>query len=504
MVMNLSISGNRKLSLWNFISFEPLYVLIPNIFIIRPIRIILNYYVKPAKFLVIILPRNIWNKVRRNETICCLIGFGIGVGCCILYRLISNFLAPSSSSTTSISNNTLSSLSNNIRDAKTLQMGQEHSSLSSNGNEITVTYTKRPRSSTTLKRTTPDRTNTRIANDKCHYQQYSNDSDREPLLGLPIDKHHISIPNKNYPTSQLSDEMTWSEISSSIGTSVLLQESYHSNSLTGDSGVDCHEISTIKSFRNQQHNHDITPITNPIIDNDYDENESLINHSTNGTNTLLYSESRKYDSDTALSRGVILQDTQTVTESHVQCCMSTEKGLERALEQTSRFYSDLEHIATDLNTLSKKYSQSQTSVSPSISKYYNQPIHNTIDALDWDWNDFHSSPLVHSPKNRQKKQHQQYTSSSLSRLNNHKYKVRRRLTNIHKQTDYNESDLEIRTSISYDCTSSPLRRKPSSVYFDSTDNTSGDENFGDETLQIPSPSSVLTSSRTTERFSISK
>jgi len=53
--------------------------------------------------------------VRRNETICCLIGFGIGVGCCILYRLISNFLAPSSS-TTSISNNTLSSLSNNKRD----------------------------------------------------------------------------------------------------------------------------------------------------------------------------------------------------------------------------------------------------------------------------------------------------------------------------------------------------------------------------------------------------
>lgn len=56
--------------------------------------------------------------VRRNETICCLIGFGIGVGCCILYRLISNFLAPSSSSssTTSISSNTLSSLSNKKRD----------------------------------------------------------------------------------------------------------------------------------------------------------------------------------------------------------------------------------------------------------------------------------------------------------------------------------------------------------------------------------------------------
>ena len=56
--------------------------------------------------------------VRRNETICCLIGFGIGVGCCILYRLISNFLSPSSSST-SISNNTLSSLSNNKRDVST-------------------------------------------------------------------------------------------------------------------------------------------------------------------------------------------------------------------------------------------------------------------------------------------------------------------------------------------------------------------------------------------------
>jgi hypothetical protein len=43
--------------------------------------------------------------VRRNETICCLIGFGIGVGCCILYRLISNFLTPPS---TSLSNNTIS------------------------------------------------------------------------------------------------------------------------------------------------------------------------------------------------------------------------------------------------------------------------------------------------------------------------------------------------------------------------------------------------------------
>ena len=32
--------------------------------------------------------------VRRNETICCLIGFGIGIGCCLLYRIISNLLNP--------------------------------------------------------------------------------------------------------------------------------------------------------------------------------------------------------------------------------------------------------------------------------------------------------------------------------------------------------------------------------------------------------------------------
>jgi hypothetical protein len=204
--------------------------------------------------------------------------------------------------------------------------------------------------------------------------------------------------------------------------------------------------------------------------------------------------------------------------------MSTEKGLERALEQTSRFYSDLEHIATDLNSLSKRYSQSQTSISPSISKYYhqhNRPVLNTIDALDWDWNDVNSPPLIQSPKSLQKKQH---SFSSLPRLNNNinntKSKVRRKLNNIKNQTDYNESDLEIRSSRSYDCTSSPLRRSkritkfnkiqnfgflgPSSVYFDSTDNTSGDENFGDETLQIPSSPSVLTSSRTTEFTSTSK
>jgi hypothetical protein len=276
--------------------------------------------------------------VRRNETICCLIGFGIGVGCCILYRLISNFLAPSSS-TTSISNNSLSSLSNNKSDvssnchlpllmklkhvdikvnkqflffaqAKTSLMGQDHSSFSSNGNEITVTYTKRPRSSTTLKHKTPELLNT-TANNKYHSQQYATHSDREPLLGLPIDKHHDYVPNKNLAKSHLSDEMTWSEISSSLGTVGLLQDSYHSNSLTGDSGVDCQDISTIKSSRNHQPLHDTTTTsTIPILDDDDDENESFMNYSTNGTNTLLYSGPRKYDSDTALSRGVLLHDTR--------------------------------------------------------------------------------------------------------------------------------------------------------------------------------------------------
>jgi len=150
--------------------------------------------------------------------------------------------------------------------------------------------------------------------------------------------------------------------------------------------------------------------------------------------------------------------------------MSTEKGLERALEQTSRFYSDLEHIATDLNTLSKRYSQSQTSISPSISKYYHQHNRsglNTIDALDWDWNDVHSPPLIQSPKNFHRKERQQCSSSSLPRLNNNnnKNKVRRKLTNTNNQTDYNESDLEIRTSYSYDCTNSPLRRSKKIINF---------------------------------------
>ena len=49
--------------------------------------------------------------------------------------------------------------------------------------------------------------------------------------------------------STISDEMTWSEMSSSLSTFNLLQDSYHSNSLTGDSGVDCPEI----PIRTHQH-----------------------------------------------------------------------------------------------------------------------------------------------------------------------------------------------------------------------------------------------------------
>ena len=62
MIMNSTVADPRKCSLWTMLTSEPLYVLIPNLFLIRPIRFLLNYYVKPAKFLVIVLPRNIWRK----------------------------------------------------------------------------------------------------------------------------------------------------------------------------------------------------------------------------------------------------------------------------------------------------------------------------------------------------------------------------------------------------------------------------------------------------------
>ncbi len=62
-----TVDDNRKFSLWNILPSEPFYILIPNIFIIRPIRFLFNYYIKPAKFLVIILPRNIWQKGNTSQ-----------------------------------------------------------------------------------------------------------------------------------------------------------------------------------------------------------------------------------------------------------------------------------------------------------------------------------------------------------------------------------------------------------------------------------------------------
>lgn len=264
------------------------------------------------------------SNVRRNETICCLIGFGIGIGCCILYRILTNYFTPISH---------VKSTKHSKRDILNVQ--QE-----------------------TLK------------------HEYEDDSQNTPL----------------------SDEMTWSEMSSSLSTVNLFQDSYHSNSLTGDSGVDCPELA-----------HDNQPHTD-------DEHEIF---------------SKKYD-------------THPVNESHI----STEKGLERALEQTSRFYTDLEHIATDLCTLSKRYSQS----------------HRSIDALDWDWQD----EDFQSPK--------QTTHRKQTRSTN-KNRIRRRLNH---SIEYHESDHD---NQSFDCSTSPLRRKHSSIYFGSTDNTSDDEYLGDETLQ---------------------
>jgi hypothetical protein len=97
--------------------------------------------------------------------------------------------------------------------------------------------------------------------------------------------------------------------------------------------------------------------------------------------------------------------------------ISTEKGLERALEQTSRFYNDLEHIASDLGTLTKRYSQS----------------HQSIDALDWDLND----DDIHSPKVIHRKQIR----------SNNKNKIRRRVNQI----EYNDNRI-------FDYSNSPLRR----------------------------------------------
>lgn len=119
--------------------------------------------------------------------------------------------------------------------------------------------------------------------------------------------------------------------------------------------------------------------------------------------------------------------------------ISTEKGLEHALEQTTRFYSDLEHIASDLGTLTKRYSQSQIS----LNKY----THRSIDALDWDLQeDFQS------PKSSHRKQFLFNHSFSRSTTKN---KLRRRLNASWNQTEYHESDQDHRIC---DLSTSPLRR----------------------------------------------
>lgn len=119
--------------------------------------------------------------------------------------------------------------------------------------------------------------------------------------------------------------------------------------------------------------------------------------------------------------------------------ISTEKGLEHALEQTTRFYTDLEHIATDLGTLTKRYSQSQNS----LNKYG----HRSIDALDWDLQD-----EFQSPKSSHRKPFS--LNSSLTRSAT-KSKLRRRLNMSINQSEYNESDQDHRR---FDLTTSPLRR----------------------------------------------
>ncbi|CAF4680912.1 unnamed protein product [Rotaria sp. Silwood1] len=355
--MNVNCNRN-KISFWRFIISEPFYI------IIRSISYNFNYSLKSTKFLIVIFPRNSWTKVRRSETICYLIGFGIGVGCCIIYRLLTNFLTSATNTNLSIKsqNNTKKSLSS-------------------------------------------------ISTNNCNV----NEND---LINIKHE-HEYDDDNDDIRNNTIMDEMTWSEMSSSLSATNLFQDSYHSNSFTGDSGVDCPEI-PIRNHRKY----------------DCNDNEILL---------------KKYDSDIGLHH-----DTQTVTESHVMSYISTEKGLERALEQTSRFYTDLEHIATDLGTLTKRYSQS----------------HQSIDALDWDWIDD-----IQSSKYNQRKQYQPLIRS------NNKNKIRRRLNTNINQTDYNESDNENR---SFDYSTSPLRRKHSSVYFDSTDNTSDEDHQGDETLQMNS------------------
>ncbi|CAF1269935.1 unnamed protein product, partial [Didymodactylos carnosus] len=421
---------------------------------------------------------------RRNETICCLIGFGIGVGCCLLYKLISNFLTPEQKN-------------NKQRDAQT--MGQEQSYRS----EIAVSYSKRPRHRATHNSiTTSSSENTHhpvesskheqqqqeetIICEHCHHQITGQENDREPLLGLPLSKNR----HQHYELKS-SNPMTWSEISSSD-----LLESYHSNSI-GDSGIESNSTGSRLKLSTKNNNSNNNDNMNYTLDNyDYELNSTYDDYDQifPPSSQNVFGTNRKYDSDTAIcqsasmnrhqSQMILTQCAADALQNNLQSYMTTEKGLERALEHTTKLNQDLEMILTDFGTLSRRYSQSSInkilpSSASTLETYDNHHFQHshTIDVLDWNYND--CSPTSQSPTNSYRRQASRNTTSSQtmnkSQNSRNKTKLKRRLNTT--TSDYNESD-ETRT---YDYTSSPLRRRPSSVYFDSSD-TSDEEGPNDDIL----------------------
>jgi hypothetical protein len=88
----------------------------------------------------------------------------------------------------------------------------------------------------------------------------------------PVEQVRTTDEHDHHAVKSNSNDMIWSELSSSLSTVNLLHDSYHSNSLTADSGVDCSEL-PVRYYQRY---------TDMIDD---DDNETLL---------------RKYDSDTAL------------------------------------------------------------------------------------------------------------------------------------------------------------------------------------------------------------
>lgn len=165
-----------------------------------------------------------------------------------------------------------------------------------------MTHGKRPRPST-LKRITPEK----CCSSSTHSKRSSKDDGS-------IHDSYTNLANKTLIASHISDDMAWSEISSSLGTGAPLHESYHSNSMTTDSGVDCHEISMIRCAAphddyDRPRFNDTTIGNLPLIDHD-DDNESLLNYSNSMMSTLLHYAPRRCDSDTALSRTLFLHDSR--------------------------------------------------------------------------------------------------------------------------------------------------------------------------------------------------